>query len=180
MSEGLTDERNRASEKLEQTYKRWSVSGAALLISGNVQVDRLHLERVANLVVDNSSDRESLERLAKAGTAGGSHFWLQLSRTGRQVDSAINKAPLAPSTVEIELFRGANYSFAPPVAMSEAQLTTRLQFVSAAKQAQEAGFTGVQFHAARGYLISQFLSPRTNIRTDRFGGKLGKSSSAPP
>ena len=76
-------------------------SGAGLLLSGNVQVDRWHLERPGNIVIDDESGLEALKSLAKAGTAGGVHFWLQLSHTGRQVSDAINQSPLSSSNVEI-------------------------------------------------------------------------------
>jgi 2,4-dienoyl-CoA reductase-like NADH-dependent reductase (Old Yellow Enzyme family) len=138
-----------------------------------VQVDRRHLERPGNVVLDDESGLAALAALAKAGTAGGAHFWLQLSHTGRQVDSAINPAPLAPSCVEIDVPRGLGLTFAPPREMTEADIEKVIeQFAFAARQTRAAGFTGVHLHAAHGYLLSQFLSPRTNRRTDRWGGSL--------
>src|SRR5882757_2921064 len=120
MSEGLADAGNHSTPRLETLYRRWAGSGAGLLLSGNVQVDRWHLERPGNIVIDDESGLEQLRALAKAGTAGGAHFWLQLSHTGRQVVSEINPAPLAPSSVEIELPPGINLNFAPPREMTEA------------------------------------------------------------
>lgn len=173
MSEGLADADNHATPALENLYRRWSGSGAGLLLSGNVQVDRWHLERPGNLVIDDASGQAQLAALAKAGTAGGAHFWLQLSHTGRQVDSAINAAPLGASAVEVDFPRGMGYTFAPPRVMTEADIMDAIaRFAYAAGQTRAAGFTGVQLHAAHGYLISQFLSPLTNTRTDRWGGAL--------
>jgi 2,4-dienoyl-CoA reductase-like NADH-dependent reductase (Old Yellow Enzyme family) len=113
MSEGLADVENHSTPRLEALYRRWAHSGAGLLLSGNVQVDRMHLERPLNVVLDDESGMEQLKALAKAGTEGGAHFWLQLSHTGRQVSDLINPAPLAPSCVEVDMPRALG-TFAPP------------------------------------------------------------------
>jgi len=177
MSEGLADANNRSTPQLERLYRRWAGSGAGLLLSGNIQIDRWHLERPGNVVVDDDSGLEELARLAQAGTAEGAHFWAQISHTGRQVDSAINSAPLAPSCVELDVVRGAGLSFAPPREMTEEDIQHAInQFAFTAKRVKEAGFTGVELHAAHGYLISQFLSPLANKRTDRWGGSLENRS----
>jgi 2,4-dienoyl-CoA reductase-like NADH-dependent reductase (Old Yellow Enzyme family) len=79
--------------------------------------------------------------------------------------------------VAIDVPRGLGYSFAKPREMTEADIEhTIRQFASAAQYARRAGFTGVQLHAAHGYLISQFLSPLSNRRTDRWGGPLESRS----
>jgi 2,4-dienoyl-CoA reductase-like NADH-dependent reductase (Old Yellow Enzyme family) len=176
MSEGLADSENHSTPRLETLYRRWAHSGAGLLLSGNVQVDRMHLERPGNVVLDNASGMEQLKALAKAGTGGGAHFWLQLSHTGRQVSDRINPAPLAPSCVEVDVPRALG-TFAPPREMTEQQIAKVIeQFTFAAQKTKEAGFTGVELHAAHGYLFSQFLSPLTNRRTDRWGGSLENRS----
>jgi len=117
--------------------------------------------------------QEQLARLAAAGRSGGAQFWAQLSHTGRQVDAAVNPAPLAPSVVELDVLRGAGFNFAKPRAMTEGEIERAIgQFGFAARQVHVAGFTGVTLHAAHGYLISQFLSPLTNRRQDKWGGSL--------
>jgi len=174
ISEGLADAANRATPRLETLYRRWAASGPGLLFTGNIQVDPDHLERPLNLVIRDGDGFEALARLAAAGKSGGAHFWAQLSHTGRQVEAAINPAPLAPSAVELDVLRGAGFSFAKPKAMSEAEIARAVdQFGFAARQVKAAGFSGVTLHAAHGYLISQFLSPLTNLRSDRWGGPLG-------
>ena len=173
MSEGFADADNNATPRFNTLYRRWSHSGAGMLLTGNVQVDRWHLERPGNVVADAASDRAALRAFAKAGTEAGNHLWMQLGHTGRQVSDRINPAPLAPSAVEINLPRALGFSFGPPRAMSEAQILAAIdQFAVAAQIARETGFTGVQLHAAHGYLFSQFLSPLTNRRTDAWGGPL--------
>lgn len=173
MSEGLADAHNHSTEKLETLYLRWAGAGAGLLISGNIQVDRWHLERPANVVVDDASGRIALARLAAAGKSGGAQFWAQLSHTGRQVSSHINSAPLSPSNVEIDAIRSAGFTFAISKPMCESEIHKAIeQFAFSAKEVKNAGFTGISLHAAHGYLISQFLSPLSNRRTDRWGGSL--------
>jgi 2,4-dienoyl-CoA reductase-like NADH-dependent reductase (Old Yellow Enzyme family) len=173
MSEGFADPAGHSTERLETLYRRWAHSGAGMLLSGNIQVDPWHLERPLNVVVSDEGGFEALSRLAAAGTSGGMHFWAQISHTGRQVDAKINPAPLSSSDVEIDVMRGVGFDFAPPRAMTQAQIQDAIaQFAFTARQVKAAGFTGVQLHGAHGYLISQFLSPHANTRTDRWGGAL--------
>jgi 2,4-dienoyl-CoA reductase-like NADH-dependent reductase (Old Yellow Enzyme family) len=177
MSEGLADPANHSTLRLETLYRRWAGSGAGLILSGNIQVDRWHLERPSNVVIDDGSGCEQLARLAAAGRPQGGHFWAQLSHTGRQVSSHINAAPLSPSDVEIDVIRRAGFSFAKPKAMTAGEIRHAIdQFAFAARAVKDAGFTGVCVHAAHGYLISQFLSPLSNRRTDEWGGELENRS----
>lgn len=173
MSEGLADAANHATPRLVELYRRWAGSGAGLLFSGNIQVDPDHLERPGNVVLADDRGLAALGEVVTAATSQGAHFWAQLSHTGRQVEARINPAPLSPSTVEIDLPRGAGFDFAPPREMTQADIEIAIgQFAESARLAKRAGFTGVALHGAHGYLISQFLSPLANHRTDRWGGSL--------
>jgi 2,4-dienoyl-CoA reductase-like NADH-dependent reductase (Old Yellow Enzyme family) len=177
MSEGLADAANHSTTRLEALYRRWAGSGVGLLLTGNIQVDRRHLERPNNVVVDDESGRAQLARLAEAGRSQGAHFWAQLSHTGRQVSSEINGAPLSASDVDVDIIREAGLHFAKPKPMTEAEIRHAIaQFAFAAAEVQRAGFTGVSLHAAHGYLISQFLSPLANRRDDDWGGSLENRS----
>jgi len=177
MTEGLSDEWNRANHKHVTLYKRWSShhNGGHVLITGNVMVDRRHLERPLNVVIDGDQDSDKLERLrayARAAQQDGTHAWVQLSHPGRQANGLVNASPVGPSAVAVEVLPGT-MPMAMPRAMTLAEITDVVaRFVRAARVCKEVGFRGVQIHAAHGYLISQFLSPKANVRTDDYGGSL--------
>ena len=178
MSEGMADTDNHVTPRLVELYRRWAPSGAGLLLSGNMQVDRFHLERPGNVALDDASGADALATLAEAGKAHGAHFWAQLSHTGRQVKQSLNPEPLAPSSVKLDFqLRFAGYVFGRPREMTEEDIAKAIdQFAFAARQVRAAGFTGLQLHGAHGYLISQFLSPLVNHRIDRWGGSLRNRS----
>ena len=173
MTEGLADPAGRATEALARLYGIWGDGGAGLLLSGNIQVDGDHLERPGNVIVDAEPDepaREALETWARAGTRAGNQFWAQISHAGRQCQKIVNPRPKAPSAVKLGLPGG---QFGEPVPMSEDDIEAVIEgFARCAKVLVDAGFTGVQLHAAHGYLLSQFLSPRSNQRADQWGGAL--------
>ena len=173
MTEGLADPSGAATEALERLYGIWSDGGAGLLLSGNVQIDGDHLERPGNVIVDaepGESARKALEAWASAGTRAGNHFWAQISHAGRQCQKIVNPRPKAPSAVKLGLPGG---QFGEPEPMTEGDIEDVIAgFARCAKVLVNAGFTGVQLHAAHGYLLSQFLSPRSNQRTDQWGGSL--------
>ncbi len=173
MTEGLADIMGRPTTELERLYGIWSDGGAGLLLSGNIQIDADHLERPGNVIIDSIPDeemREALKRWAAAATRKGNHFWAQISHAGRQTMKAVNPRPTAPSAVKLGLPGG---QFGMPVALTEEEILNLIsRFGQAARICKDAGFTGVQIHAAHGYLISQFLSPRSNQRDDRWGGTL--------
>lgn len=173
MTEGLATARGVPTPELERLYGLWSDGGAGMLLSGNIQVDAEHLERPGNVVVDREPDSEmaaALASWAKAATRNGNHFWAQISHAGRQTQKMVNPRPKAPSAVKLGLPGG---QFGQPVALTVAEIEDIVRrFGVCAAAVKTAGFTGVQVHAAHGYLLSQFLSPRSNQRSDQYGGSL--------
>lgn len=173
MTEGLADPQGRATPELERLYGLWADGGSGLLISGNVQIDRDHLERPGNVIIQGPQDEAALAGLramASAGTRAGGHLWMQISHAGRQTQVTVNPHPKAPSAVAVGL---PGKQFGVPEALTEAEILDLIErFGHAAEVAKETGFTGVQIHAAHGYLLSQFLSPRANLRSDQWGGSL--------
>jgi 2,4-dienoyl-CoA reductase-like NADH-dependent reductase (Old Yellow Enzyme family) len=170
MTEGLADDHLRATEKHVRLYRRWSHGGAGLHITGNVQIDRRVLERAGNVAIDDNGGRPELEAWARAGTEAGNQLWMQISHAGRQSPFWITGRPLAPSPVAVKVAAG---SFRTPRAVTDREIVDFVgRFAHVAGVAKQTGFTGVQVHGAHGYLLSSFLSPHTNRRTDHWGGSL--------
>ena len=173
MTEGLADTENRATPRLDRLYKRWAEGGAGLLLTGNVMVDRRYLERPGNVAIDGpqSDDQlEALRRWASAAREAGADIWMQISHAGRQSPKIVATEPVAPSAVELGLPGG---TFVRPRALAADEIEGIVErFVHTASVAKQTGFTGVQIHAAHGYLISEFLNPLVNQRDDEWGGSL--------
>ncbi len=173
MTEGLATSSGLPTPELERLYKLWSEGGAGMLLSGNIQVDADHLERPGNVVIDKEPDdtmKAALASWATAATSNGNQFWAQISHAGRQTQTNVNKQPKAPSAVKVGLPGG---QFGKPIALTTEEIADIVRrFGVCAAACKEAGFTGVQIHAAHGYLLSQFLSPRSNLRGDNYGGSL--------
>jgi 2,4-dienoyl-CoA reductase-like NADH-dependent reductase (Old Yellow Enzyme family) len=149
-------------------YGTWGRGGAGLLLTGNVMVDPAHLGERGNVAVEDRAHLEALRAWARA--SGDTPQWVQLNHPGRQAPRRLDPAPVAPSAIAVA---GAGGLFATPTALDEAGIERIVErFATSAAIVKEAGFHGVQIHAAHGYLCCQFLSPRTNVRTDRWGGDL--------
>lgn len=169
MSEQLALSDGNPGDGLSNVYRQWSEGGCGILVSGNIMIDRQQVAEPGNVVLDDASDIDAFRRWTAAGTVAGNEFWAQLNHPGKQIPSFVNSKPVAPSVVP--LGSGIEKAFKPPRALTDSEITALVQrFADAAKQAKEVGFTGVQIHGAHGYLVSQFLSPLANQRTDRWGG----------
>lgn len=173
MTEGLAEPGGRAGARIARLYRLWSQGGAGLILTGNIMVDRRYRERPANIVVDGEQDEAAMAGLrayAEASKAGGSVAIAQISHAGRQTPKAIAPEPVGPSAVKVKLPGGM---FGAPRALTPDEITDVItRFAATAKTLCEAGFDGVQIHAAHGYLISEFLNPLVNQRDDDWGGNL--------
>ncbi|GAB2495356.1 NADH:flavin oxidoreductase/NADH oxidase family protein [Algoriphagus taiwanensis] len=173
MTERISNRDFEPTSALVRLYELWAQTGAGLLISGNVMIDAKHLESAGNLLFNSEEMIPKLQPLAAAGTSRGNHFWVQISHSGRQTSRLVNTHPKAPSEVQLHKIG----LFGKPKEMSQKDIEEVIVgFRKAARIAKAAGFTGVQIHSAHGYLLSQFLSPRTNLREDKWGGSLENRS----
>lgn len=169
MTEGIANIHDQPTDKHQVLYQQWSEGGAGLLISGNVMVDRRYLERAGNVVIEQGADLSPIKDWTAAATKNGNQFWAQISHPGRQCPRLVNLTPVSPSDVQLHMVG----NFGKPKPLTETEIDNIItRFATTAKLCKEGGFTGVQIHSAHGYLLSQFLSPHTNRREDKWGGTL--------
>lgn len=171
MSEQLGDKYHNPTQGLINLYRTWAYGGTALLVTGNVMIDRSALGEPKNVVLDEQSDLKPFTQWASAAQENGTQVWMQLNHPGKQIPKFLSKEPVAPSA--IALGSGLESAFAKPRALEETEIKAIInRFAVSARLAKTAGFDGIQIHGAHGYLVSQFLSPRHNQRKDQWGGSL--------
>ena len=168
MTEGIAGPRNDPSGRHRRLYGENAQGGAGLILTGNVMVDRRHLERARNVVADGATDAVAMRRWAQSAAAAPT--LVQISHPGRQVNRFIQPHPVAPSDGPAVPLAGF---FARPHALGIAEVEDiRDRFIEAGERVLAAGFAGVEIHAAHGYLVDSFLDPAHNRRTDGYGGPL--------
>ncbi|KAL9600205.1 MAG: hypothetical protein Q9219_003348 [cf. Caloplaca sp. 3 TL-2023] len=165
------------SKNLINVYKRWGEGQLGLILTGNIMMEYDQLEAAGNPVIPRtdpfSGERfEAFRELATASKAHGSLVVGQVSHPGRQATTKIQSDPVSASDVQLEgNILGMEFHKPHPASLDE---IARIKegFVHAAEYLHKAGYDGIQLHGAHGYLLSQFLSPTTNLRTDQYGGSL--------
>jgi 2,4-dienoyl-CoA reductase-like NADH-dependent reductase (Old Yellow Enzyme family) len=169
MSEQLADRRGSPTTDLQQLYATWARGGTGLLVTGNVMIDHRAFVEPRNVVLQDEQFLQANKLWAQAAQANGSKIIMQINHPGRVAVLPLLKKPIAPSAVGLDL--PAMNIIRVPRAMTEADILEQIKrFATTAELAVKAGFDGVQVHAAHGYLLSQFLSPLSNVRTDGWGG----------
>ncbi|KAF9363876.1 hypothetical protein BGX34_003112 [Mortierella sp. NVP85] len=169
-SDGQLDKSN--LDRLVNVYNAWAEGGSGLILTGNVMVDRTMREMELNVAVEDERDIGRLKVWAQAVQKHGAAIYAQVSHPGRQSHGHLTKEPVAPSAIPIPNFHPL-MTFNPPRAMTTKEVKDTVQaFITTSVVLHKAGFDGVELHAAHGYLISQFLNPRTNERTDEYGGSF--------
>lgn len=164
--EKMTDEDGFVTDQLIQMYVDLARGGAGLIITGNALVHATGRSVPKQICIHNDFYIPKLRQLADAVHDAGGLVVLQLSHGGRQCfPSLLGQTPIAPSAVDEPTLK------LTPRVMEHGEVWEMINsFASAARRAHQAGFDGVQIHAAHGYLVNEFLSPHTNRRDDYWGG----------
>lgn len=172
MEENMADGDHAPSAELISLYRAWAEGGSGLIITGNVMIDARAMTGADGVVLEDDRYLDRFKTWADVARSGGGQVWMQINHPGRQMPAGLGQPTLAPSAVALDL--GAQSKVFPvPREMTPADIAeVEHRFVNTAVLAERAGFTGVEIHAAHGYLLSQFLSPLANHRKDRWGGSL--------
>ncbi len=169
--EGMCDEQGRPGAKLAACYADLARGGVGLIITGYTFVSLDGKQTRGSIGAHKDDLAPEMKRVADAVHAEGGKVCLQLVHTGGQARVPAGTRLLAPSAIEAPYYAGM------PSAMTVEDIAAVVAaFGDAAGRAKAWGFDAVQIHAAHGYLINEFLSPRENKRTDSYGGTIENRS----
>jgi N-ethylmaleimide reductase len=169
---------NVPNDLMAEYYNQRSAAGLIITEGTSPSPNGLGYARIPGIFSDEQV--EGWKKITSSVHKGNSKIFVQLMHTGR-ISNILNMPEgtkvLAPSAVKPagQMWTDSQQmqDFNEPNAMSAEELElTKLEFVKAAQNAIKAGFDGVELHAANGYLLEQFLSPISNIRTDNYGGNI--------
>lgn len=166
--EGMCEEDGRPTKKLARLYNELALGGVGLIITGYTFVRPEGKQLPGKMGIHTDAFAGDMKALVNQTHDGGGSICIQLVHAGGQTDSKnAGRKPLAPSAVSLPQFPEI------PEAMTIDEIHSVIKaFGDCAGRAKEYGFDAIQLHGAHGYLINQFLSPLTNIRTDEFGGTI--------
>ena len=165
--ESMSEETGEVRDELIKRYERLAKGGVGLIITGLMFVQASGRGYRHQTGIHHDRMLEGLSRLNDAVHDAGGRIAFQLAHCGRQTTKEMaGQTPLAPSS------NGRDpINFVKPKEMTENEINETINaFGAAARRAAEAGADGIQLHGAHGYLISEFLSPFFNTRTDDWGG----------
>jgi 2,4-dienoyl-CoA reductase-like NADH-dependent reductase (Old Yellow Enzyme family) len=165
--EGMAKEDGSCSRKLTDLMVRLAEGGVGLIITSHAYVSRKGQARLSQLGIYSDELVPGLAATAEAVHNAGGRIAVQLAHAGCHADpNLIGRMPLGPSGT-----KGDGMPNCLEMTGDDFR-TVAEDFGRAASRAREAGFDGVQIHAAHGYLLSEFLSPFYNRRNDRYGGSV--------
>ncbi|GKZ92156.1 hypothetical protein AnigIFM59636_004869 [Aspergillus niger] len=185
MAEHMSDSDNLPTELHNRAYAEWGRGGWGMLLTGNVQVDRMYLGDARDVAPNPAIEPELIRRWSEwsaACTKHGTPTVMQICHPGRQSpmgagSRCLTAKNVAPSPIPLSFGSriidrfASSVIFGTPREMTQKDIDHVVdQFVYTSRLASQTGFQGVELHAAHGYLLSQFLSPTANLRTDQYGG----------
>jgi 2,4-dienoyl-CoA reductase-like NADH-dependent reductase (Old Yellow Enzyme family) len=164
--EGMCDALGHPQPSYYELYEKLSSGGAGAIITGYVAVNRTGRMPRFMGIIDDDAYIEEFRKLSSVVQANGTPIIMQIAHCGGFSNKAVTNAePVAPSPFVNKLSRQK----ARELSYTEIEDIVS-DFVKAIIRVRQAGFDGVELHAAHGYLLSEFLSPHVNKRTDRWGG----------
>jgi 2,4-dienoyl-CoA reductase-like NADH-dependent reductase (Old Yellow Enzyme family) len=167
--EYMADDEGNVSNSQIELYLRLAEGEVGLIITGHAFVQPSGKASPRQTAVYDDRFLEGLARIPATVHRYPARVFLQIAHAGRQTKERLcGCVPVSPSAVYDPVSK-----VLPRELTGEEIQTLVADFVAAAGRAKRAGFDGVQLHAAHGYLISSFLSPHTNRRTDEWGGPVG-------
>ncbi len=166
-AEGMATEDGEATPRLINLMAELAEGGVGLIITGHAYVAKRGQATPAQLGIYDDKLIPGLRAMVAAVHERDGKIVVQLAHSGMlAIPKLINSAPLTPSVIE-------GFTEAPLQEMTIADIQATVEaFGKAAGRACEAGFDSIQIHAAHSYLLSQFLSPAFNHRTDAYGGSI--------
>jgi len=166
--EGMCEKDGRPTARLAECYRELAAGGVGLVITGYAFVRPDGKQLPGKMGIHTDDFAAEMRALTQAVHNKGGKICMQIVHAGGQTTTkTAGRRPLAPSAVKVDQFPEE------PEAMSKNDIDEIIgAFGSAAGRAKSYGFDAVQLHSAHGYLINQFLSPLTNIRTDSYGGSV--------
>ncbi|GIJ98862.1 hypothetical protein Aspvir_000983 [Aspergillus viridinutans] len=194
LAEQMAGSENTPTPKLMEVYNQWGKGGWGAVLTGNVQVDVNHLgtpfdPAPPSEYIGKESNPALVQTWAKYAEASQQHgvpSIVQICHPGRQSlrnagKRGIFASTIAPSAIPMQTGEGlldriiSRLAFPAPREMTQQDIdTVTKQFVDTARLVADAGFSGIELHGAHGFLIDQFLNPKTNLRTDAYGGSAEK------
>jgi len=173
MTTRTADEEGHVTDATMAYYMARVRGGVGLITAEMASPERAGRHRRRELGIYDDRFLPGLARLADAIRRGGARASIQLGHGGGHTRRDIcGETPVAPSAIPHAVYEVSHETIVPE-AMSGARIEATVgAFAQAAVRAQQAGFDCVEIHAAHGYLISQFVTPFENRRTDAYGGSL--------
>jgi 2,4-dienoyl-CoA reductase-like NADH-dependent reductase (Old Yellow Enzyme family)/NADPH-dependent 2,4-dienoyl-CoA reductase/sulfur reductase-like enzyme len=170
MKTAFGTEDGRVTERMIAYFRRRAQGGVGLIFTEPLYIDKRGQEHPKQLGIDGDEKIKGLRELADAIHDAGAKVFAHLNHGGRAAaPRESGNPPEAPSKVICPRIG------TEPVELSEERIIELVNaFAHAARRARDAGFDGVELQFGLGYLVSQFLSPFTNLRTDAYGGNLTK------